>query len=63
MPGTAIAERLAKDRTELKVVYISGHSQEAVEKKGMTGAGRAFLSKPFRLDTLLRKVRSLLDEA
>ena len=42
---------------------ISGHSQEAVEKNGMSGPGKAFLSKPFRLDTLLRKVRDLLDEA
>lgn len=61
--GSAIAERLSKDRPGLKVLYISGCSQEAVASKGMLGPGRAFLSKPFRLDALLHKVRDLLDEA
>ena len=63
LSGSRIAECLVEDRPGLKVVYISGHSQEAVAKNGMSGPGRAFLSKPFRLDTLLRRVRDLLDAA
>jgi PAS domain S-box-containing protein len=63
MSGSAIAERLSKDRPDVKVLYISGYSQEALASKGMLGSGRAFLSKPFRLDAFLHRVRDLLDEA
>lgn len=63
MSGSTIAERLGKDRPGLKVLYISGYSQEAVASNGKISSGTAFLSKPFRLDALLHKVRDLLDEA
>ena len=63
MSGSTIAERLRQDRPGVKVLYISGYSQEAVASKGMLGSGTAFLSKPFRLDAFLHKVRDLLDEA
>ena len=61
LSGLALADRLAVLRPDLKVLYISGYSEEAVQRKGLSGPGRAFLTKPFRLRAMLGKVRDLLD--
>jgi hypothetical protein len=42
-------------------VFISGYSDESVAHHGLVGPGRAFLSKPFPPEVLLRKVRESLD--
>jgi CheY-like chemotaxis protein len=61
MAGPKIVELVAMTRPEIKVLYISGYSDEAVTRHGLIGPGRAFLSKPFGFDVLLRKVRECLD--
>ena len=45
----------------MKVLFISGYSDESVTRHGLVGPGRAFLSKPFGPEVLLRKVRESLD--
>jgi two-component system cell cycle sensor histidine kinase/response regulator CckA len=60
MTGPKIVELVAQNRPEVKVLYISGYS-DAVTRHGLTGPGRAFLSKPFSPEVLLRRVRELLD--
>jgi PAS domain S-box-containing protein len=59
--GPMIAELLAPTRPEMKILYISGYSDESVTRHGLAGPGRAFLSKPFGPDVLLRRVRETLD--
>ena len=63
MTGPKIVEVVAPTRPEMKVLYISGYSDEAVARHGLIGPGRAFLSKPFHPEVLLRKVRESLATA
>jgi two-component system, cell cycle sensor histidine kinase and response regulator CckA len=64
MPGTTgpnAADLVARSRPAMKVLFISGYSEEAIVRHGLVGPGRAFLSKPFGPEVLLRRVRELLD--
>ena len=47
----------------MKVVYVSGYTDDAMLRHGIDDPGVAFLQKPFSRDALLRKVRATLDEA
>lgn len=60
MSGRELAERLTESRPNLKVLYISGHTDDAIFKHGVMAAEMNFLQKPFLPDELLRKVRELL---
>jgi len=61
MTGPKIVDLVAPTRPEMKVLFISGYSDEAVTRHGLAGPGRAFLSKPFGPEILLRTVRESLD--
>ena len=63
MTGPKVVELIAQTRPEIKVLYISGYSDEAVTRHGLVGPGRAFLSKPFHPEVLLRRVRESLAAA
>ena len=63
MPGMCGPEFVAKVmavRPEMKVLYVSGGSHEAVEGKLLKMTASAFLQKPFEGDTLLMNVRKVL---
>ena len=60
MNGRALAERLLAQQPSLKVLYISGYTDDSgVEQSLHAGAG--FLQKPFTPDVLARKIREVLD--
>ncbi len=61
MGGPALAARLLPGRPEMQVIYVSGYADEAIGDPEMLKAGAAFLQKPFTLDSLVRKVREILD--
>jgi len=61
MSGRELAERLAPERPEMKVLYTSGYTDDAMVRQGVLNAGVAFLQKPFVPDMLARKVREVLD--
>jgi two-component system cell cycle sensor histidine kinase/response regulator CckA len=59
--GRELAELLLKSRPGLRVLYLSGYTEDTVLQHGTLAAGSAFLPKPFSPDTLVRKLRDLLD--
>jgi PAS domain S-box-containing protein len=61
MSGIELARQLALGRPEMRVLFISGYTDDLVGRQGVLQPGRAFLQKPFTPDSLLRKVRELLD--
>ena len=58
--GREVAERALKLRPGLKVMFMSGHTQDVVLKEGVQ-KGTAFLQKPFTPVGLAQKVRETLD--
>lgn len=63
MGGKHLAEQLASFRPATKVLYMSGYSDDGIARTGILVTEKVFLEKPFTRDTLLRKVRRLLDHA
>jgi len=61
MGGPALASRLLPLRPGMKVIFVSGHAEEAIGDPHLLAAGTAFLQKPFSLEALLRQVRAALD--
>jgi two-component system cell cycle sensor histidine kinase/response regulator CckA len=60
--GTELAQRLRQVRPEIKVLFMSGYPDHPAIASGDVGVQTAVLQKPFLLDTLAHKVRSLLDQ-
>jgi PAS domain S-box-containing protein len=64
MPGASgpeLTRELIAERPDLKVVYMSGYTEDTIVQHGVLLPGIAFLSKPFTAETLGRKIRSVLD--
>jgi CheY-like chemotaxis protein len=59
--GREAADRLRAARPGLKVLYVSGHTDDAVIRHGVREAEVAFLQKPFSPHGLAAKVRAVLD--
>jgi CheY-like chemotaxis protein len=62
MTGREVAERLKPLRPDMRVLYVSGYTDDEIVRQGVLGADMAFLQKPFTPDALARKVREVLDE-
>jgi PAS domain S-box-containing protein len=63
MGGKAMAGRLEKLRPELKFLFTSGYTDDSIALHGIVDPSIAFLSKPYTVAALARKVRDLLDPA
>jgi FixJ family two-component response regulator len=64
MPGASgpeLTRELVERRPRLKVIYMSGYTEEAIVKHGVLNPGIALLRKPFTSETLGRKIREVLD--
>jgi two-component system, cell cycle sensor histidine kinase and response regulator CckA len=61
MSGRELADRLAQLRPGLKVLYMSGYTDNVVLYHGVNAGDRPFIQKPFTPRSLARKVREVLD--
>jgi two-component system cell cycle sensor histidine kinase/response regulator CckA len=61
MSGRELAEQLLKKRPTLKVLFMSGYTDDAIIHHGVLDAGVAFLQKPITPSALAHKVRAVLD--
>ena len=64
MPGASgpeLAQELAPSRPEMKVLFVSGYTDDVVLRSGRLTSNQTFLQKPFGPDIFLRKVRDVLD--
>lgn len=63
MPGVGgreMVKQLGSTRPEMKVLYLSGYTEDSIISDGSIESGTAFLQKPFSLQNLSRKVREVL---
>jgi two-component system cell cycle sensor histidine kinase/response regulator CckA len=62
MSGRKLADRLKAIHPEIKVLYMSGYTDNAIFHHGILEPGTNFIQKPFTVETLPRKVREVLDK-
>ncbi len=61
LSGRGAYEAIRAMQPEIKVIFMSGYTEDMVSKKTVIDAGAAFLLKPVAPDDLLRKIREVLD--
>jgi PAS domain S-box-containing protein len=61
--GRELAQRLTPQRPTMKVLFMSGYSEQSALEIEATSQSATVLQKPFSLDALARNVRRVLDEA
>jgi PAS domain S-box-containing protein len=59
--GRVLAERLASLRSETRVLFMSGYSDDAMLRHGVQAGGMQFIQKPFSIDALAAKIREALE--
>jgi PAS domain S-box-containing protein len=62
MNGRELAQRVSEIRPNMKVLYMSGYTENAIGHNGTLDAGITLLQKPFTLHALKAKVREVLDQ-
>ena len=62
MNGPELAEKLSLVRPGLKILYVSGYSNNDISDHGVLDTGVELLQKPFTPQTLARKVRDVIEE-
>ena len=63
MSGRKLVDRLKEIHPEMKVLYMSGYTDNAILHHGILEPGTNFIQKPFTVESLPRKVREVLDKA
>jgi PAS domain S-box-containing protein len=61
MSGQELAGKVKSQRPTMKVLFMSGYTENAIIHHGVLDPDIAFIQKPFKYDTLARKVREMLD--
>src|SRR5207253_2962976 len=61
LSGLELAHRLTRHRPRMRVLFMSGYTDDALDRCGVLHPNAAFLPKPFTAETLAHKVRETLD--
>jgi two-component system cell cycle sensor histidine kinase/response regulator CckA len=62
MDGHELAKRLEVFHPKLKVLYMSGYTENAIVHRGVLEEGMNYIQKPFTVSGLVRKAREVLDQ-
>ena len=62
MNGKELYNELIQDFPKLKVIYMSGYTDNAIVHKGVLDEGVHFIKKPFTVPGIISKLRNVLDE-
>ena len=58
--GRELAQQLTQLRPEMKVIYMSGYTEDTILRQGILETEVAFLQKPTSMDKMLRKIFEVL---
>ena len=61
MSGRELGEKLRSSDPSLKIIYMSGYTDDVLVRTGALGPGMSFLQKPLRPEVIAAKVREALD--
>lgn len=61
MGGKELAAAMEKSRKDLKVLFTSGYTEEAIISDKALGEGSVFIQKPYGINSMTDKIRELLD--
>lgn len=62
MSGRAVADRLLATHPDLRVLYMSGYTDDALSHHGVLDPGIALIEKPFRGPALVARIEAVLNE-
>ena len=62
MGGSELAEKLTEIQPDLRILFTSGYTDDAVIRHNIIDADNNFIQKPFTFDSLTNKVREILDK-
>jgi YesN/AraC family two-component response regulator len=62
MSGRVLVERLRRTLPDVKVMFMSGYTDDAIVRHGVLGSDQDFLQKPFSVAALASKISSVLKE-
>jgi nitrogen-specific signal transduction histidine kinase len=62
MSGRELADRVATIRPEIKVLYMSGYTDNTISHHGILEEGIDYIQKPFTVEGMARKIREVLDK-
>jgi len=63
MSGRELVDALHTDRPTLRVLYMSGYTDDEIMRRGLNDPGISFIQKPFTAEKLAMQVRKVLDAA
>ena len=58
-----LSERVRSLRDETRVLFMSGHAEDAVRRQGLDAGASNFIRKPFSMEALMAKMREALRSA
>ncbi|MDP2658349.1 MAG: response regulator, partial [Candidatus Deferrimicrobium sp.] len=60
MNGVELADRLERERPDMRILFMTGYAEEVVVNEGILGKHRECIGKPFTQEQITKRVRTIL---
>ena len=60
MSGVELADRLERERPDVRILFMTGYAEEVVVNEGILGKRRECIGKPFTQEQITKRVRNIL---